>query len=114
MVICIYKQIIRQGEKMKTYELLTILKPNLDTDEADKVIEKIDADLAELGGKVVSRDKIGRRKLAYDIKKSRDGFFVNTVLSMPEEKVADFRRALKLNDNVLRVMLLDVTEKAAV
>ena len=33
---------------------------------------------------------------------------------MPEEKVADFRRALKLNDNVLRVMLLDITEKAAV
>ena len=61
---------------MKKYELLTILKPNLDNDEADKAIEKIDSDLAELGGKVESRDKMGRRKLAYDIKKSRDGFFV--------------------------------------
>ena len=99
---------------MKKYELLTILKANLDTEEIDKVIEKIDSDLAELGGKVESRDKMGRKKLAYDIQKSRDGFFVNTILSMPEEKVADFRRALKLNDNVLRVMLLDVTEKASV
>ena len=99
---------------MKTYELLTILKPNLDTDEADKFIEKIDSDLAELGGKVDSRDKMGRRKLAYDIKKSRDGFFVTTVLSMPENKVADFKRALKLNDNVLRIMFLDITEKASV
>ncbi|MBR1943830.1 30S ribosomal protein S6 [bacterium] len=99
---------------MKKYELLTILKANLDTDEIDKVIEKMDSDLAELGGKVESRDKMGRKKLAYDIQKSRDGFFVNTILSMPEEKVADFRRALKLNDNVLRVMLLDVTEKASV
>ena len=99
---------------MKKYELLTILKANLDTDEIDKVIEKMDSDLAELGGKVESRDKMGRKKLAYDIQKSRDGFFVNTILSMPEEKVADFRRALKLNDKVLRVMLLDVTEKASV
>ncbi len=99
---------------MKKYELLTILKPNLDNDEADKAIEKIDSDLTELGGKVESRDKMGRRKLAYDIKKSRDGFFVNTVISMPEDKVADFRRALKLNDNVLRVMFLDATEKASV
>lgn len=99
---------------MKKYELLTILKPNLDNDEVDKAIEKLDSDLTELGGKVESRDKMGRKKLAYDIKKSRDGFFVNTVLSMPEEKVADFRRALKLNDNVLRVMFLDVTEKASV
>ena len=99
---------------MKKYELLTILKPNLDSDEVDKVIEKLDADLAELGGKVESRDKMGRRKLAYDIQKSRDGFFVNTVLSLPAEKVADYKRALKLNDNVLRTMFLDVTEKASV
>lgn len=99
---------------MKKYEVLTILKANLDNDEVDKVIEKIDSDMTELGGKVESRDKMGRRKLAYDIKKSRDGFFVNTVISMPEEKVAEFRRVLKLNDNVLRVMFLDVTEKATV
>lgn len=99
---------------MKKYELLTILKPNLDSAEVDKAIEKIDADLAELGGKVESRDKMGRRKLAYDIQKSRDGFFVNTVLSLPAEKVADYKRALKLNDNVLRTMFLDVTEKASV
>ncbi len=99
---------------MKNYELLTILKPNLDSDEVDKAIAKIDADLAELGGKVESRDKMGRKKLAYDIQKSRDGFFVNSMISMPAEKVADFKRALKLNDNVLRIMFLDASEKASV
>ena len=99
---------------MKNYELLTILKPNLDSDEIDKAIEKIDADLTELGGKVVSRDKMGRKKLAYDIQKSRDGFFVNTVLSLPADKVADLKRSLKLNDNVLRTMMLEVSEKASV
>lgn len=99
---------------MKNYELLTILKPNLDSDEVDKAIAKIDTDLAELGGKVESRDKMGRKKLAYDIQKSRDGFFVNSMISMPAEKVADFKRALKLNDNVLRIMFLDASEKASV
>ena len=99
---------------MKTYELLTILKPNLDSDEVDKAIEKIDADLAELGGKVESRDKIGRKNLAYNIPKSRDGFFVNSIISMPADKVADFKRALKLNDNVLRIMFLEASAKASV
>lgn len=99
---------------MKNYELLTILKPNLDSEEVDKAIEKIDSDLSEMGGKVVSRDKMGRKKLAYDIQKSRDGFFVNSMISMPAEKVADFKRALKLNDNVLRIMFLDASEKASV
>lgn len=99
---------------MKKYELLTILKANLDTDEIDKVIEKFDSDLAEMGGKVISRDKIGRKKLAYDIQKTRDGFFVNTILSIPAEKIAGFKRSLKLNENVLRTMFLEVSEKATV
>ncbi len=99
---------------MKKYELLTIYKPNLDTEDVDKTLEKFDAEVAEMGGKIESRDKMGRRKLAYDIQKSRDGFFVNTVLSLPAEKVADLKRSLKLNDNVLRTMFLEVSEKASV
>ena len=99
---------------MKKYELLTIYKPNLDTEEVDKNLEKFDSEVAEMGGKIESRDKMGRRKLAYDIQKSRDGFFVNTILSLPADKVADLKRSLKLNDNVLRTMFLEVSEKASV
>lgn len=96
---------------MKNYELLTIFKPNLDTDELDKVIEKVDAGLEELKGKLVSRDKIGRKKLAYDIKNFRDGFFVNQVVAVPADKVAEFKRQLKLNENILRTMLLEVVKQ---
>lgn len=99
---------------MRKYELLTIFKPNLDSDEIDKVLEKVDSDLAEMGGKVESRDKMGRKKLAYDIQKFRDGFMVNSVISFDANKVADFKRALKLNDNVLRTLMLVVEEKASV
>ena len=99
---------------MRKYELLTIFKPNLDSDEIDKVLEKVDSDLAEMGGKVESRDKMGRKKLAYDIQKFRDGFMVNSVISSEANKVADFKRALKLNDNVLRTLMLVVEEKASV
>ena len=38
---------------MKTYELMTIFKPNLDAEEVDKVIEKINSVITEFGGKVV-------------------------------------------------------------
>ena len=98
---------------MKKYELFTVFKPNLDTEEVDKILNKFDEDLAGLGGKVETRDKIGRKKLAYDIKKFRDGFIVSTIVSMPPEKVADYKRLYVLNDNVLRIMLMDVTEKKA-
>ena len=96
---------------MKKYELFTVFKPNLDTEEVDKLLNKFDEDLAALGGKIETREKIGRKKLAYDIKKFRDGFIVSTIVSIAPEKVADYKRLYILNDNVLRIMLMDVTEK---
>lgn len=95
---------------MKQYELLVVYKPNTDADEVDKLIAKLSSDLESLGGKVDSVDKMGRKKLAYEINNFRDGFFVNLVLSLAEDKVADFKRQLKLNDSILRTMFL-VTEK---
>lgn len=91
---------------MKTYELLTVFKPNLDAEEVDKAIESLSKLAADMKGKVESTDKTGRKKLAYDVRNFRDGFFVTSVLSLPEERVGEFRRQLKLNDNILRTMFL--------
>ena len=99
---------------MKTYELMTIFKPNLDAEEVDKLIEKIDSIIVDFGGKVESTDKAGRKKLAYEIQNFRDGYFSTTVLALPADKVAEFKRQLRLNDNILRTMFLEVSEKASV
>lgn len=99
---------------MKTYELLVIFKPNFDTDEVEKNIEKITASVSEFGGKNESTDKIGRKKLAYEIQNFRDGFFVSMILSLPGENVAEFRRQLKLNDNILRTMFMETSSKTTV
>ena len=97
---------------MKTYELMTIFKPNLDAEEVDKVIEKINSVITEFGGNVVSTDKGGRKKLAYEIQNFRDGFFATTVLSIPADKIEKIKRQLRLNDNILRTMFMEVSAKA--
>ena len=74
---------------MKTYELLTIFKPNLDAEEAEKLVSKISDTVAEFGGKVNSTDKIGRKKLAFDIQGFRDGFFTSFEMTLPADKVAE-------------------------
>ncbi len=99
---------------MKKYELLSIFKPNLDAEEVDKLIEKLSSVITEFGGSVESVDKAGRRKLAYDIQKFRDGYFATTILTMPADKIAEFKRQLRLNDNILRTMFVEVSEKASV
>ncbi|MBQ8167938.1 30S ribosomal protein S6 [bacterium] len=99
---------------MKTYELLAIFKPNLDVEEVDNAVAKIGEDVVEFGGKVESTEKIGRKKLAFDVQNYRDGFFTTIVLALPADKVAEFKRQLRLNDNVLRTMFLEVSKKASV
>ena len=96
---------------MKKYELLATIKPNLDNDEADKVIAKIEESVSSLGGSVIDTDKMGRKKLAYDVKGFRDGFIAVLKINLEADKVAEFKRQLKLNENVIRTMF---TEQAAV
>lgn len=98
---------------MKNYELLTVFKPNLDVEEIDKILSKMEETITGYKGKVLGVDKIGRKKLAYDIQKFRDGFFVSQVLTIPADKVVDFKRQLKLNDSVLRIMFLEVGKTLA-
>ena len=89
---------------MKKYDLFTIIKPNLDNEEADKVVARVEEIISSLGGEVVNCDKMGRKKLAYDVKGFTDGFMVNQVITLPEDKVVDLKRQLKLTDSVIRVM----------
>ena len=97
---------------MKKYELLTVFKPSLDSEELDKAVEKITEEIKSSKGSVVSVDKMGRKKLAYDVQGYRDGYFTNLIISLPAEAIVEFKRNLKLNDNVLRFMFMEVSKKA--
>ena len=99
---------------MKNYELLTIFKPSLDSEELDKAVDKISSDIASFKGEVISTDKMGRKKLAYELQGYRDGFYTTMVLSIPAESIVEFKRNLKLNENVLRFMFLETAMKAGV
>ena len=97
---------------MKNYELLTIFKPSLDSEELDKAVDKISSDVKAAKGEVSSVDKMGRKKLAYDLQGYRDGFFTTMIVSLPADVIVEFKRNLKLNDNILRFMFMEVAKKA--
>ena len=90
---------------MKNYELFTIIEPNLDNEETEKVIAKVEDIVKCLDGKIVNCDKIGRKKLAYEIAGHTDGFVVNQVISVPADKIVELKRQIKLNDSIIRSML---------
>ncbi len=98
---------------MKTYELLSVIKPNIDSEEADKLIAKIEDSIVAFKGSVLETDKMGRKKLSYDIQNFRDGYFVTQKLQIPAEKIVDFKRQLKLNENILRTMFVEISKVKA-
>ena len=98
---------------MRTYELLSVIKPNIDSEEYDKLVAKIEEFITSLDGKVLSTEKMGRKKLSYDIKEYRDGYFAVQTFELEPDQVDKVRRQLRLNENVLRIMLLETSEVKA-
>lgn len=95
---------------MKNYELMVVFKPNLDTEEVNATVEKLSSTVSEMGGKVESVDKTGRKKLAYEVAGFRDGFFTTLVFALPAEQVAEFKRQLRLTDSIIRTMFTEVAK----
>ena len=56
---------------------------------------------------------MGRKKLSYDIQDYRDGYFAVQTFEMDPSQVEKFRRQLRLNENILRIMLLEISEVKA-
>ena len=87
-----------------------MLKPNIDSEEVQNVVDKIGESVVALGGTVVENEMMGRKKLSYDIKNFRDAYMAVIRMSLPAEQVAEFKRQLKLNDNIIRMMFMEISK----
>ena len=89
---------------MKTYEMLYVLDAGL-TDEANEaLVKKFEDVVASSGGKVVSTDKWGVKKLAYSINYKNDGFYVLMTFEAEGSVVKELDRVAHLSAEVLRVV----------
>jgi small subunit ribosomal protein S6 len=79
-------------------------------EEADKVIDALEVTIKEFSGKVENVDKMGRKKLAYEINNFKDGFYLTIKADLPEDKIVEFKRNLTLNDNIIRFMVLETAK----
>lgn len=90
-----------------------MIKPNIDSEDVQNVVNKISDAVANLGGKVIDTDLNGRKKLAYDIDNYRDAYQVILKLELEGSKITEFNRQLRLNDNVLRMMFMELSKVKA-
>jgi small subunit ribosomal protein S6 len=89
------------------YEIVAVLRPDLEEDAIAAAIGRIHQRVGEHGGTVKSTDRWGKRRLAYVIQKYRDGYYVLTVFSLDANQVARLRQTLNLQEDILRFVVAD-------
>ncbi len=87
------------------YDVLVILKPIVDVDTSDTAVKAVESAVETLKGKIVKHEKLGRKRLAYEIKKFKDAFLSTMIVEMDAEAIEPFKRACHLNEDVLRLMV---------
>lgn len=95
---------------MPTYETLFITLPNLSEDEERTVVAGLSQVVSDANGTMVAVDRMGRRRLAYPIKKFEDGVYTRFLYDADTTVPRELERRLRISDKVLRQITVRLTE----
>ncbi|QJC54091.1 30S ribosomal protein S6 [Paenibacillus albicereus] len=90
---------------MRKYELMYIIRPETEQEAVQALVEKFNGIIAN-GGEVSKSDVLGKRRLAYEINKIRDGIYVLVHFTGPSEVVNELDRVIKITDDVIRFLIV--------
>ena len=86
------------------YETMYILRPDIAEEEVNNHIEKYNKLLEKLGGKVLDSQMRGKRRLAYQIGKHREGIYVQLSHQGDGQHISKIEKAMRLSEDVIRYM----------
>jgi len=99
-----------QTTQQRTYEIGIIIEPNEQI--VPSVMESVKNIISQYGGKVISESELGRRTLAYPIRKNRkkylEGIYKFIVFEGTQSTVSNLDRLVKINENIIRHIILRV------
>jgi small subunit ribosomal protein S6 len=86
------------------YETTFILEPGFDEGKINEEIERVSQWIKDLGGELLEVQRWGKKRLAYEIEKKRDGVYTLMLYQGPGPMVREIERRLRLNESVMRVL----------
>ena len=95
----------------RTYEVMFIVRPDIEEADIDKLIAGLEATITNGGGTLKSTEKLGRRKLAYLVRKFNDGFYVLFVIEAEGGLVAELERRLRVSEPVIKFITVRMDEE---
>ena len=98
---------------LRDYEILYIVRPDLDEEKLAEAVGSVDRLIGNLGGSTVKTDVWGRRRLAYEVRHLREGQYVLTDFQIDPVRVPEMEATLKISDSVFRHLIVRKPEKKA-
>ena len=96
----------RYTAKMHQYEIALIIRPEVEEEAQQAIIEQLSGLLTAEGGQVTQVEKWGRRQLAYPIKRVSDGYYYFIQGQFSSSVLPEVNRSIKLSDNIVRHMVI--------
>lgn len=95
----------------RTYEIMFIVRPDVEEADLDKLIEGFSGNVTSGGGEVKAVEKMGRRRLAYTVRKFNDGFYVLLTVIAPGSLIAEIERRLRVSEPVIKFITVRMDEE---
>lgn len=95
---------------MNKYEIMFIVKPDLEETVIKKEADSLKKVLTDKKAKMIEEKAMGQRELAYEIKKYKNGYYFLFVVEAPAEATAEFDRLARINENILRHLIVRVED----
>jgi small subunit ribosomal protein S6 len=88
-----------------------IVRPDVEEADLDKLIEGFSGNITSGGGEVKNVEKMGRRRLAYTVRKFNDGFYVLLNVAAPGNLIAEIERRLRVSEPVIKFITVRMDEE---
>lgn len=99
---------------MRNYEFVYIISPEVEEEDLQRVTERVGQMIADGGGEVLRLDSWGRRRLAYPIRRFREGHYMVAQIQLEGGAISELRARLALTEEVIRYLLVRAEEVAPV
>lgn len=98
---------------MRSYEALYIIRPDIEAEQIEAVINKFTSLIEKNGGEIIQVDKWGKKRLAYEVRKYREGYYVLMQFRGTPAVAQELERVFKITDEVIRYLIARLEEKAS-
>ncbi|WP_263355692.1 30S ribosomal protein S6 [Acidicapsa ligni] len=95
----------------RVYEVMFIVRPDVVEEELDKLVAGFEGTVTTGGGVIKSTEKLGRRKLAYTVRKFNDGNYVLLTIEADGVVVAELERRLRVTEPVIKFITVRMDEE---